>query len=139
MKLEALVVTSVVLVHHVIAYLHGGAHNDLAIPMAAWQNAFINVVIVLLPLIGAVALWTRFRRFGLYAIVLGMMGALVFGVVHHYMLVSPDHIAHLPHGKLHVHAAFQWTAGVIAMLEAIAAAVAAYFLGLGRQQREATV
>ncbi len=133
MKLEAIIVTSVVLVHHVIAYLHGGAHNDLAIPMAPWQNAFINVVIVLLPLIGAVALWTRFRRFGLSAIVLGMTGALVFGVVHHYMLVSPDHIAHLPHGEPHVHAAFQWTAGVIAMLEGVAAAVAAYFLGLGRQ------
>ena len=45
MKFEAVVVTSVVLVHHVIAYLHGGAHNDLAISMAVWQNAFINFVI----------------------------------------------------------------------------------------------
>ena len=50
MKLDAAVVTLLVTVHHAIAYVHGGAHTDLAIVMSAYQNAFINFVILLVPL-----------------------------------------------------------------------------------------
>ena len=138
MKLEATIVTCVVIIHHIVAYLHGGAHNDLAILMAAWQNTFINVVIVFLPLVGVILLWTPYRRIGLYAVAVGMVGAMVFGIVHHYMLESPDHISHLPHGSPHVHATFQWTAGAIAMLEGICSTVAGYFLGHSNRRRDTT-
>jgi hypothetical protein len=136
MKLDAAVVTLVVLVHHAIAYVHGGAHGELAIDMSALQNAFINFVILVMPLAGAALTWTHWVRFGLWAVVLGMTGALVFGVYHHYMLVSPDHISHLPAGTPHVHDTFRWTAGAIAMLEGVGAMLAAYFLG--RRHRDAT-
>ena len=65
-----------------------------------------------------------------------MAGALICGVIHHYMLVSPDHIAHLPAATLTVHDTFIWTAGAMAMLEGVCAMVAAYFLG--RRYRDAT-
>jgi hypothetical protein len=131
MKSEAVIVTAAVLAHHAVACVHGGAHTDLAIEMALWQTTFINVVILLLPLAGAVLMWTSYRRLGLYAVAAGMTGALVFGVVHHYMMESADHIAHLPTAEAHVHATFEWTAGAIAMLEGAGAAIAAYFLGRG--------
>lgn len=131
---SSILVATVVIIHHAIAFLHGGAHDDLAIPMAAWQTGFINLVIILLPLVGIGLLFSRLRRYGLYAVIAGMSGALVFGIVHHYMLVSPDHISHLPAAEAHVHATFSWTAGTIAMLEGVAAALAAYCLGAQRSK-----
>lgn len=64
--------------------------------------------------------------------------ACLHGVFDHYLLESPDHIAYLPHGTPHLHATFQWTVGVIAMLEGISAMAAGYFLGRGGQRRDAT-
>ena len=49
MKIEAITVTVAVLIHHIIAYIHGGVHIELTIPMAFWQTSFINIVIVLIP------------------------------------------------------------------------------------------
>ena len=131
MKIETIIVTVVVLIHHIIAFVHGGVHTELTILMALWQTSFINIVIVLIPLVGVVFLWTRHRKLGLYGVIVGMVGALLFGIVHHYMLVSPDHISHLPAAAAHIHAKFEWTAGAIVMLEGIVAALAAYFLGRG--------
>ncbi|MEM7469412.1 MAG: hypothetical protein AAF387_21380 [Pseudomonadota bacterium] len=131
--LHRVMVTILVLLHHGIAYHHGAQHTLLAIDMAAWQNAFINGVILVLPLLGVVMLWTPWRRAGAVAVIVGMLGALIFGVVHHYMLVSPDHISHLPAAEGHVHAAFIWTAGAIAMLEGIAAMWAALLAGQSSQ------
>ena len=136
MKVEAIIVTVIVLIHHIIAFIHGGVHTELAILMALWQTLFINIVIVLIPLVGAVFLWTRHRKLGLYGGIVGMVGALLFGIVHHYMLVSPDHISHLPAAAAHIHAKFEWTAGTIAMLEGVAAVLAAFFLG--REARDET-
>ncbi len=131
---SAVAVTALVVVHHAIALQHGGAHTDLAIVLAPWQNAFVNAVIVAMPFVGAILLWTRYAKVGLWLVVIGMTGALVFGVFHHYMMVSPDHISHLPEGSDHAHGTFIWTAGAIAMLECVTTAVAAYFVGVGEEQ-----
>ena len=129
MKASSLLVVGFVLLHHGIAYHHGNQHTLLAIDMAFWQTAFINGIILVLPLIGAILVMTRWRIAGGYAVLLGMLGALVFGIVHHYMLVSPDHISHLPAAETHIHHAFIWTAGAIAILEGLAAMSAAYLIG----------
>lgn len=136
MKLDAAVVTLLIAVHHAIAYIHGGAHTDLAIVMSVFQNAFIYFVILLVPLAGAVLTWMSRPRIGLWAVIISMAGALIFGVIHHYMLVSPDHIAYLPAATPIVHDTFICTAGAMAMLEGVCAMVAAYFLG--RRYRDAT-
>ena len=130
MKIGAIIVTLLVLIHHVIAYQHGGAHEILAIPMALWQTAFINVVILVLPLIGIVLVWTKWQRLGYCAVLIGAFGALAFGVLHHYMWTSPDHISHLPDAEAHVHGLFIWSAGMIAMLEGAAGIAAGIMLGI---------
>jgi len=43
-------------------------------------------------------LWTRYARVGLLVLVISMAGSLIFGVIYHYVIVSPDHISHLPPG-----------------------------------------
>lgn len=136
MKVAIAIVTVLVLVHHGIAYHHGNQHILLAIEMATWQTAFINGVILVLPVLGIILLMTPWRLPGAYAVLIGMLGALIFGVVHHYMLTSPDHISHLPSAESHVHAAFIWTAGAIAMMEGLAAMGAAYLLGYFRIKQE---
>ncbi len=132
MRLDAVVVGALVLAHHAVAGIHDGAHADLAIVMSALQNAFIYLVIVAAPLLGAILLWTPYRSAGLGLVVSGMIGALIFGVVHHYMLESVDHISHLPAGTPDEQGTFIWTAGAIAILEGVCAGVAGYFLGTRR-------
>lgn len=129
MKIDAAVVTALVLVHLLVAAMHGRAHDDLGIVMAAWQSTFINVIIVALPVIGMVLSWTRLAKWGLFAVVVGMVAAFIFGVYHHYMAASPDHISYLPDSTPRVQDTFIWTAGTIAIAEALCATVAAYFLG----------
>lgn len=132
MRVDALIVTILVLAHHVIAYFHGAAHEQLQIPMATWQTLFINVVILVVPLVSVVLVWTKWSRYGLFAIIWAMIGALIFSIVHHYTLTSPDHISHLPIGEAHIHASFVWTASVTVTLEALAAVAAAYFVAIGK-------
>jgi hypothetical protein len=132
MKAGALVVSLLVLTHHAIAYFHGAAHTQLEISMALWQNLFINLIIIALPLLGVVLLWTKWTNFGLFGIMLAMVGALIFSIMHHYTLPSPDHISHLPAGEAHVHANFVWTASATVILEALAAVTSAYFLAMGK-------
>ena len=69
MKLDAAVVTLLIAVHHVIAYIHGSTHTDLAIVMSVFQNAFIYFVILLVPLAGAVLTWMSRPRIGLWAVI----------------------------------------------------------------------
>ncbi len=135
MRFPAVLVGALVLTHLAVSGLHDGAHSDLGIVMSAFQSAFIYLVIVGAPLLGAILLWTPYRTAGLGLVVFGMLGALIFGVVHHYMLESIDHISHLPAGTPSEHDTFIWTAGAIAILEGVCAGIAAYFLGARGPQR----
>ncbi|MSP62562.1 MAG: hypothetical protein EXR72_19970 [Myxococcales bacterium] len=68
-------------------------------------------------------LWTRFARFGAILLTLAMAGALAFGVYHHYVAISVDHVDHLPMGD---HGLFRATAIVLAIAEAVGAAAGAW-------------
>jgi hypothetical protein len=58
-----------------------------------------------------------------------MLGALLFGAYHHYVLVSPDNIHHLPEGSGHDHSAFALSAAAMALSELAAATYGAFSLG----------
>lgn len=113
--------TAAVLVHAVIAVLHGAAHADLGIRMTAAENAFINVVIVAAPVVAAAALWTRFMRAGAILLAGSMACSLLFGAYHHYVAISPDHVAHLPAGNLQ--GLFRLTAVLLVVSEAAGSGV----------------
>ena len=78
-----------------------------------------------------VSVWLLARAFNAtgFEMDLSMIGAFLFGGYHHYVLVSPDNIEHLPHGPPHSHAQFISSAAAIALLELGAALYGAFCLG----------
>jgi hypothetical protein len=87
---------AIVLVHFAILLWHGAAHSRLAIPLTVQQTVFVGLVIVLLPLSSAGLLWTNHRKVVARLIALSMFFSLLFGIVNHFVLISPDHIMAVP-------------------------------------------
>ena len=123
-----------VLLHQAVAIWHGNAHSKIPVPLSTEQGAFVAIVIIVLPLVGSFLLWTRFRQFGAWTVALSMLGSLLFGVINHFILASPDNVAQVPE---HVsRQAFLWSAFLLPVTEALgtvlgAIAGAGYYLSNG--------
>jgi hypothetical protein len=105
----------IVVVHLAVTLLHGAAHSGAGVGLSVLQNAFVWTVILAGPL---VALWMlrTGRRFGPELLALTMGGSLVFGIVNHFVIVSPDHVSHITSDAWRL--PFQLTAGALLILEA---------------------
>jgi hypothetical protein len=126
-------------VHLVATLWHGDAHQRLAIDLPPVKNVFVYLVILVAPVVAAVLVWTRRLEVGLGLFTFSMLGALLFGVYHHYVLVSPDNVAHLPHGAPRDHAHFITSAAAIALLELGSAACGAFLMGVQHARVRAAV
>jgi hypothetical protein len=87
---------TLVIVHALVSLVHGAAHFQLGIFLPFAANLFVAVDIVTLPLVAAVLLWGRAYRTGAVMLFISMIGAFLFGLVYHFVLDSPDHVAHAP-------------------------------------------
>lgn len=123
-----IVITGLVAMHLAASLWHGGAHTQLAIILPPEKTIFVFIVILIAPIAVAGLVWTRYFSIGLWVFFLSMLGALLFGAYHHYVLVSPDNISHLP-GSPESHSQFIASAAVIALLELASALYGAYCLG----------
>jgi hypothetical protein len=121
-------ISALVAIHLAVAVWHGNAHTALAIALPPEKNAFVFIVILIAPLVAASLMWTRYLLVGLWMIVLSMLGALLFGVYHHYLMVSPDNIGHLPTGSADAQSSFIASAAALALLELASALYGAYYL-----------
>jgi hypothetical protein len=101
----------------------------LAIVLPPEKNLFVYVVILIAPIIAAGLVWTGHFSLGAWALLLSMVGSLLFGTYHHYVLMSPDNISHLPAGDPESHFEFITSAATIALLELASALYAAFCLG----------
>ncbi len=119
----------VVVAHFLVTYWHGAAHSTLDIQLPFAKNVFVYTVIVAAPIVATILVWTGRRKIGLAIFAGSMVGAFVFGAYHHYVLVSPDNIAHLPAGTAAEHGQFVDSAAVLASLELLAACWGFYLLG----------
>jgi hypothetical protein len=119
----AWVVTLVVLAHLVVNLLHGQAHTRLAIALATWQQGYVILVILLAPLVALVLSWTQYARVGIWLLLASMLGALIFGAAYHYIIISEDHVAHLPPGD--ARGLFRVTALLLLVTETVGVIVAA--------------
>jgi len=90
--------TVAVLAHLVVSIVHGRAHEGLRVGLSNWQNIYVLTVILIAPLIAMLLTWTRLARSGLILLVISMAGSLIFGVAYHYVVISPDHVSHIPPG-----------------------------------------
>jgi len=111
---------AIVLVHLVISVVHGSAHTGAQVALSPAQNLFVFIVILAGPLVGAVLLWPA-ARLGSWGIMVTMGGSLVFGAVNHFVLASPDHVAHV---SAEWRPLFATTAVLLAVTEAVAVGVA---------------
>lgn len=123
------VVAVLVLVHLLANVWHGNAHSKLDIWLTPEKNAFFFVVALLAPVVGAGLMWTLYAKIGLWMFTISMVGSLLFATYHHYVLVSPDNIGHLPAGSPDDHYQFVVSAGVLALVDLGSALYGAYSLG----------
>ena len=120
--------TLAVLAQQTVVHLHGHAHRGLGINLTLAQMLFVGLVIVAAPILAAILLWTRRARAGAALLAASMAGSLLFGVYHHFLVVSPDHVAHLPAGDQQ--SLFIMTAYLLPVFELAAAAIGLW--GLSR-------
>lgn len=115
-----------VLAHLVVVVLHGQAHTRLGVGLSNWQQAYVLTVIVVAPLVALVLSLTRYSRSGLWLLFASMLGSLIFGACYHYLIISPDHVAHLP--PRDARGLFRVTALLLLVTEAFGVVVATMLL-----------
>ncbi len=86
--------TAVVLAHLAISVAHGRAHTGAQVPLTPAATLFVYIVILAGPLVG-LAVSRRQPRTGAAIVALSMAGALVFGLVNHFIIDGSDHVAHV--------------------------------------------
>ena len=119
-------VTIAVLAHLIVTLFHGQAHTRLGVGLSNWQIVYVLSVIVVAPLVALALAFTRYARTGLWLLLASMLGSLVFGLCYHYIIISPDHVAHLPAGE--ARGLFRVTAVMLLITEAFGVLMAALAL-----------
>jgi hypothetical protein len=118
-----ILLAAAVLAHLAISIAHGSAHTGAHVPLSPAANFFVYAVILAGPLVGLALLWPA-ARFGAWVIMLTMAGSLVFGVVNHFVLDSPDHVSQVdPQWRV----LFAATAALLALVEAFGVGLAQAF------------
>ncbi|HEY0727821.1 MAG TPA: hypothetical protein VGD38_07125, partial [Pyrinomonadaceae bacterium] len=79
-------------------------------------------MILVAPVLALALVFTRHARAGLWLLFWSMLGSLIFGFLHHYIIISPDHVSHLPPGA--AQGIFRLTAVLLIVTEALGVLVA---------------
>jgi hypothetical protein len=109
-----------VLLHLIVSSVHGAAHAKANVPLSPAANLFVYVVILIGPLAGLALTWLA-EKIGSWVVAITMSGAFVFGLVNHFVLDSPDHVANVaPQWQL----LFTTSAILLAVIELLACVLA---------------
>ena len=122
-------ITLLAAIHIGVSFWHGRAHQLLAVTLPPEKSAFVFIVIILAPLAGVLLVWTRFVLTGVWVFFLSMLCSFLFGAYHHYVMVSNDHVQHLPGGPSDLQSAFIASAALLALLELLSTVYSAFCLG----------
>ena len=123
--------TAIVVAYLLVNIVHGLAHRELHVGLAPLASIFVIVVVLVFPLIATGLLWTAKKRRGLILLSLSMFGSLLFGLYHHFLAVSPDHIHSQPSGGWGT--TFILTAYLFFVTEAIGTYAGVYFLWIAKE------
>jgi hypothetical protein len=110
---------SVVLLHFAINVAHGRAHAGAVVPLSPLGTLFVYVVVLSAPLIG-LGTWRWRPRLGGWIVALSMGGALVFGLINHFIVGGSDHVSHV---AADWRLLFGVTAALLVMCEAAGTAI----------------
>ncbi len=73
--------TLAVVSHGVVVWFHGAAHKELGVGLAtAWERIFVDVVILVAPVVALILIWTPLKRCGYLTLALSMAGTGVWGL-----------------------------------------------------------
>lgn len=125
--------TILVIIHAIVVLLHGLAHERIPIPLSHTQSLFVGSIIVFAPIAAMVLLWTSLKQVGIWLLLSSMVGALLFGVYYHFIVISPDHVSQIPLTGWGI--LFHVTAILLVFTEGLGCAVSAWSLSR-LQQRE---
>jgi len=120
-----------VLAHLFVSVAHGAAHDGAHVPLSPAANLFVYVVILAGPLVGLAVTWPAVR-IGSWLVAVTMAGALIFGAVNHFVLVSPDHVANV---DAQWRSLFATTAVLLAVTEGLAVGLA---IRVARERKNAS-
>jgi hypothetical protein len=122
---------AVVLTHLVVSMVHGIAHARAQVPLSPAANMFVYIVILAGPLVGLALTWPA-QQLGSWVVATTLAGSLVFGLVNHFVLSSPDHVAHVAPDWRPL---FTATAILLAVTEALGSGLA---IRLARERKRAS-
>ena len=123
--------TAIVVAHLLVNIVHGLAHRELRVGLAPLASIFVIVVVLIFPLIATALVWTAAKRLGLVLLSLSMFGSLLFGLYHHFLAVSPDHVHSQPLDAWGT--TFVLTAYLLFITEAIGTYVGVHFLWIAKR------
>ena len=127
--------TAAVLLHAAVTVPHALAHVGEQATLSPLGMLFVAVVIGAGPLAALALILYRRLWTGAALLCASMLGALIFGVVSHYVIPSSDHVAHVPAGAWQL--PFQLTAALLVITEALGTAVGAWGM-LGHHSERST-
>lgn len=131
MNRSAKYATAIVVAHLLVNLMHGLAHRELRVGLAPPASIFVIVVVLILPLVAMALLWTVEKRLGLILLSLSMFGSLLFGLYHHFLAVSPDHVRSQPASVWGT--TFVLTAHLLLITEAIGTYMGVHFLWIAKE------
>jgi len=120
-----------VVAHLVVSLVHGSAHARADVPLSQAATLFVFAVILAGPVVGLALTWPA-ARLGSWLIAVTMAASLVFGLVNHFVLASPDHVAHVnPEWR----PLFATTAVLLAVTEALGSGLALRLVRYAARER----
>ena len=122
----------VVAIHLLINGVHGVAHRELHVGLSPSGSIFVIAVVLILPLVAMALLWTAQKQLGLSFLSLSMFGSLLFGLYHHFLVISPDHVHSQPASPWGI--AFIFTAYGLLITEAVGTCVGIHFLWVAKRE-----
>jgi hypothetical protein len=120
----------VVAIHLLINVVHGIAHRELHVGLSPSGSVFVIAVVLMLPLVATALVWTAQKRLGLILLLLSMFASVLFGLYHHFLVISPDHVHSQPASPWGI--AFIFTAYGLLITEAVGTYVGIHFLWVAR-------
>ena len=129
--MERALALAVIAANAVALYLRNDAHTSLGVGLSPWQKGFVYTVIVPAPLVAGALVWGS-RPVGYALLLVSLLGSLLFGVYHHFIAISSDHVDHLPAGD--AQGLFRSTAWITAVLELAGVAIAGWALARGHDR-----
>ena len=131
MNRSAKYVTAIVVAHLLVNIAPGLAHRELRVGFDPPASIFVTVVVLVSPLLAMALVWTTKKRIGLILLSLSMFGSLLFGLYHHFLVASPDHVRLQPASAWGI--TFVLTAYLLLITEAIGTYIGVHFLWLAKE------